>query len=638
MIGATTISEYRKYIEKDAALERRLQPVFVKEPSVPATLDILTAVHPNYEQHHKVKYTTAALASAAELSERYINDRFLPDKALDLLDEAGALVVLQSLEENGDETVEVDTESGNPLVTAETIASVLSEFTGIPLGQLQTKELDRLQQLETDMERRVKGQQRAVRGVARAIRRARSGLRDPQRPVASFLFCGPTGTGKTELCKTLAETYYGSEKDMIRIDMSEYMEKFSASRLTGPPPGYVGYEEGGQLTEAVRRASHSCILLDEIEKAHEDVLNVLLQVMEDGVLTDGKGRTVNFKNCVIVMTSNIGSRRILEFFRSGSNKNSSPAATVTATTTAPPPVNTGQSPSATSVEGEPKPMEPAEILQRMQNNPKVGNLMMKASTDPAIMEAIRTAMSGSPADLQRAAQENPDIATFLEELWGALDNDKTTESSSGLSALRGSLEDTMAQWDETDASSFVQGVANQMDPSHRYNELSDIVKEELEAAMKPELLNRIDDIVVFAPLSKTDLYAIAQRNIGIITGRAREEHAIEVEVDDSLLEKVVEEGSANAEEFGARPMRRAAQRYIEDTLSEAIIGGFIGKNTKATLSLATRDSFAGSDSVRIASAGESFEIAVESASGGIGSKATKQRTTNEIESAQVEMS
>jgi ATP-dependent Clp protease ATP-binding subunit ClpC len=249
LIGATTIAEYRKYIEKDAALERRLQPVMVKETNVEQTISILEAVQSNYAKHHDVKYTPAALHAAAVLSERYITDRFLPDKALDLLDEAGAIA---QLENDGVET---------PVVTEHVIAELISEMSGIPVGKLESSEMDRLRSLDDQLENRIKGQPKACSAVGRAIRRARSGLRDPKRPVASFLFCGPTGTGKTELCKTLAETYYGSEKDMIRIDMSEYMDKHTVSRLTGPPPGYIGYEEGGQLTEAVRRAPHSVVLL-----------------------------------------------------------------------------------------------------------------------------------------------------------------------------------------------------------------------------------------------------------------------------------------------------------------------------------------------------------------------------------------
>jgi ATP-dependent Clp protease ATP-binding subunit ClpC len=236
VIGATTIAEYRKYIEKDAALERRLQPLLVKEPTMEQTLSILQAIAPRYELHHGVNYSMESLNAAVKMSERYITDRFLPDKAIDLLDEAGALVHMKSVTNTND-----DEDSETPQVTEHDVASVLSEWASIPLGKLESGEMDRLRRLEDDLTARVVGQGRAVRAVARAVRRARSGLRDQRRPIASFLFCGPTGTGKTELCKTLAETYFGSEKDMIRIDFSEYMEKHSVSRLTGPPPGYIGY-------------------------------------------------------------------------------------------------------------------------------------------------------------------------------------------------------------------------------------------------------------------------------------------------------------------------------------------------------------------------------------------------------------
>ena len=306
VIGATTISEYRKYIEKDAALERRLQPLMVKEPSIEQTVSILEAISSQYGAHHGVSYSPGSLLAAAKLSERYISDRFLPDKAIDLLDEAGAAVHMT----HSFNTVNMPVPP--PEVTEEDVAAIISRWTNIPVGKLDADESSSLLSLETALTTKVKGQERAIKSIARAVRRARSGLRDAGRPVGSFLFCGSTGVGKTWLAKCLAAQYYGSEKDMIRIDMSEYMEKHTASRLTGPPPGYVGYEEGGQLTEAVRRAPHSVVLLDEIEKAHKDVLNVLLQVMEDGQLTDGKGRTVDFKNVILVMTSNVGSRRILE--------------------------------------------------------------------------------------------------------------------------------------------------------------------------------------------------------------------------------------------------------------------------------------------------------------------------------------
>ncbi|KAL7538981.1 hypothetical protein ACHAWF_006261, partial [Thalassiosira exigua] len=280
VIGATTISEYRKYIEKDAALERRLQPLLVKEPSIDQTVEILEAIADQYGAHHGVRYAREALEAAAKLSERYVTDRFLPDKAIDLLDEAGASVHMEHSFKS------LSTPNPPPEVTEHDVSEIISRWTNIPIGKLDASESATLMTLEDSLTSRVKGQDRAVKSIARAVRRARSGLRDAGRPIASFLFCGPTGVGKTWLAKSLAAQYFGREKDMVRIDMSEYMEKHAASRLTGPPPGYVGYEEGGQLTEAVRRAPHSLVLLDEIEKAHGDVLNVLLQVMEDGVLTD----------------------------------------------------------------------------------------------------------------------------------------------------------------------------------------------------------------------------------------------------------------------------------------------------------------------------------------------------------------
>lgn len=274
VIGATTIAEYRKYIEKDAALERRLQPLLVKEPTVSQTIGILEAIADKYGAHHGVQYTPESIASAAKLSERYINDRFLPDKAIDLLDEAGAVV---HMEIPYDASGKMISSGANlPQVTEHTVADVVSQWSNVPIGKIESEETDRLMALESELTQRVKGQARAVRSVSRAVRRARSGLRDQSRPIASFMFCGPTGVGKTELCKTLAGTYFGSEKDMIRIDMSEYMAKHDVSRLTGPPPGYIGFEEGGQLTNAVRRAPHSVVLLDELEKGHPDVLNILL--------------------------------------------------------------------------------------------------------------------------------------------------------------------------------------------------------------------------------------------------------------------------------------------------------------------------------------------------------------------------
>jgi len=479
LIGATTISEYRKYIEKDAALERRLQPIMVKEPSVSQTLEILKTIAPQYEMHHGVKYSDASLEAAAKLSERYISDRFLPDKAIDLVDEAGALLQMES-------SFDGDTTEADPIVTENTIANVIAEWTSIPIGKIETDETERLILLEEELTNRVKGQARAVRSVSRAVRRSRAGMRDTGRPVASFMFCGPTGVGKTELCKALAQTYYGSEKDMVRIDMSEYMEKHSVSRLTGPPPGYIGYDEGGQLTEAVRRAPHSVVLLDELEKAHGDVLNILLQIMEDGILTDGKGRTVNFKNTVLVMTSNVGSRRIL------------------------------------------------------------------------------------------------DVANKYDDLKaGGVSTDVTSE----------------------------------------YTEMSNVVKEELQNVMRPELLNRIDDIIVFSPLGSEELSSIASLLVNKTIERANEERGITLTVGPRLLGKIIEEGGLNAVQFGARPMRRAVQRLFEDTVSDAIIRGFVKEGDSALVEMDYAPSISfGPTLVSVTRNSDNTSISVEAEddSGGIG--------------------
>ncbi len=294
IIGATTPEEYRRHIEKDAALERRFQPVKIAEPSRGDSLKMLGAVRQSLEKHHGVKISDAALTAAVDLSARYINDRFLPDKAIDLADEAAAHIRV----------------SGGGLVTAEDIAAVVSLWTGIPVANLSADETKRLCNMESILHRRVIGQNEAVTAVSRAIRRGRVGLSDPNRPIGSFLFLGPTGVGKTELCRALAEAVFGESEAMIRLDMSEYMEKHAVSKLIGSPPGYVGYEDGGQLTERVRRKPWSVVLFDEIEKAHEDVWGILLQIMDDGRLTDSAGRVVSFRNTIIVMTSNVGAKSI----------------------------------------------------------------------------------------------------------------------------------------------------------------------------------------------------------------------------------------------------------------------------------------------------------------------------------------
>ncbi|MFE9423885.1 ATP-dependent Clp protease ATP-binding subunit [Kitasatospora sp. NPDC006697] len=352
VVGATTLDEYRKHIEKDAALERRFQPVLVPEPTVDETVQILEGLRDRYEAHHQVRFTDEALDAAATLSDRYVSDRFLPDKAIDLLDQAGARVRLRDLgastegqevkdriaklrreldeavaEEDfaraaefkaglrqaEDELAEVaEQREGVVSVTADDIAEVLSRRTGIPVAQLTETERDRLLKLEDTLHQKVIGQDEAVTAVSQAVRRGRAGMGDPDRPTGSFLFLGPTGVGKTELAKALAELLFGDPERMIRFDMSEFQEKHTVSRLVGSPPGYVGYDEAGQLTEAVRRKPYSVLLFDEVEKAHPDVFNLLLQVLDDGRLTDAQGRTVDFRNTVVIMTSNIGSRRILD--------------------------------------------------------------------------------------------------------------------------------------------------------------------------------------------------------------------------------------------------------------------------------------------------------------------------------------
>ncbi|NYI06392.1 ATP-dependent Clp protease ATP-binding subunit [Allostreptomyces psammosilenae] len=351
VVGATTIDEYRKHVEKDAALERRFQPVLVAEPTVAETVQILEGLRDSYEAHHQVRFTDGALAAAAELSDRYVTNRFLPDKAIDLLDQAGARVGLRALGRGTDAVAaeeriatlrrekeqavaaeeydraaelkagieEVEREAAGLArrreqvagVTAEDIADVVSARTGIPVSQLTENERQRLMRLEDALHERVVGQDEAVTAVARAVRRGRAGLGDPDRPVGSFLFLGPTGVGKTELAKALAGQLFGDEERMVRFDMSEFQERHTVSRLVGSPPGYVGYEEAGQLTEAVRRRPYGVLLFDEVEKAHPDVFNLLLQVLDDGRLTDAQGRTVDFRNTVVIMTSNIGARRIL---------------------------------------------------------------------------------------------------------------------------------------------------------------------------------------------------------------------------------------------------------------------------------------------------------------------------------------
>jgi len=473
-IGATTIDEYRKYIEKDSALERRFQPIMVGEPTAEEAILILLGLRDRYEAHHRVKITDEAIEAAVRLSNRYISDRFLPDKAIDLMDEAASRVRLASfttppdLKSLEDETERLKKEKEaavasqefekaaqirdqehklradlaeqrevwqnkrykeNAMVTPDDIAQIVASWTGIPVKKLAQEESERLLHLEDVLHQRLIGQDDAVTAVSKAVRRARAGLKDPKRPIGSFIFLGPTGVGKTELARTLAEAMFGDEKALIRIDMSEYMEKHSVSRLVGAPPGYVGHEEGGQLTEAVRRKPYGVVLLDEIEKAHPEVFNILLQVLEDGRLTDTKGRTVDFRNTVIIMTSNVGS-------------------------------------------------------------------------------------------------------SFLRK------------EAMGFSAKK--------------------------DEKTEYKTMRGHVMEELKRTFRPEFLNRIDELLVFHTLQEEHLEKITEVLMRQVNARLLE-HGLELVADQSAIKLIAKEG--NDPVFGARPLRRAIQRLIEDALSEKILDG-----------------------------------------------------------------
>lgn len=477
-IGATTLDEYRKHVEKDAALERRFQPVTIGEPTKEEALLILEGLRDKYEAHHKVKITDEAIKSAVDLSDRYIADRFLPDKAIDLVDEAASKVrikiftappdlkkleeELAALEKEKSEAISLQdyeraaelrdkiqnikqqledarknwnekASSKDSVVTEEDIASIVSGWTGIPVTKLAEEESKRLLNLESILHQRVIGQEEAVLAVSKAIRRARVGLKDPKRPVGSFIFLGPTGVGKTELSKALAEALFGDENAVIRVDMSEYMEKHTVSKLIGSPPGYVGYEEGGQLTEKVRRKPYSVILLDEIEKAHPDVFNILLQILDDGRLTDGKGRTVDFKNSVVIMTSNVG-----------------------------------------------------------------------------VSTIRKQAVLG--------------FSTSTNEREGA------------------------------------------------YEKMKENVLEELKKTFRPEFLNRVDEIIVFHQLQEEHLHKIVDLMLNSLLGRIKEMN-INVEVSDSAKAFLVEKGYDQA--YGARPLRRAIQKMVEDQLSEEMLKGEI---------------------------------------------------------------
>ncbi len=471
-IGTATLDEYRKSVEKDPALKRRFKTILVEEPSVEETVKIMKGLRPHYERHHGVKITDEALYQAARLSDRYVTDQFLPDKAIDLIDETAARIKLQSsllpddvrelmsniedLDEQEHEAVaaqdyetaarlrdrkaeleeEIERLSGDQHLagelqaTGKDVAQVVSMWTGIPIGHVQEEETTRLVHMESNIHDRLVGQDDAVQAISRSIRRAYAGVKNPRRPVGVFMFLGPTGVGKTELSKTLAEFLFGDEDALIRVDMSEYMERFSVSRLTGAPPGYVGYEEAGELTEKVRHRPYSVILFDEIEKAHRDVFNILLQVMEDGILTDSQGRHVDFRNAVLIMTSNVGSEMITD---------------------------------------------------------------------------------------------------------------------------RGTL-----------------GFSDDaVDSEESYKEMKDRVIGEVRKVFRPEFLNRLDDIIVFHQLTREQVLEIANLMINELKERLQEEHGITLTLDDSANELLIEQGYDS--KYGARPMRRAIERLMENPISELIL-------------------------------------------------------------------
>lgn len=485
-IGTTTLDEYRKHIEKDAALERRFQPVIIEPPSVEETIEIIKGLRQKYEDHHRLIISDESIEAAARLSDRYIFDRYLPDKAIDLIDEASSKVRLKAstlppegkelenqlirVSRNKEEAIrnqefekasqlrdeenelrekireiqeswKKEQEKNRPVVTEDEIASIVASWTGIPVGDLTQGETEKLRNMENILHQRLIGQDQAVTAVSKAIRRARAGLKNPERPIGSFIFCGPTGVGKTELAKALADFFFGSAENIVRIDMSEYMEKHTVSKLIGSPPGYVGYGEGGQLTEAVRRKPYSVVLFDEIEKAHPDVFNIMLQMLDDGHMTDSKGRRVSFKNTIIIMTSNVGAQKM------------------------------------------------------------------------------------------------------------------TGDSSIG----------------------FFSAGNEQEEEEHRYKRMKDAVMEELKRAFRPEFLNRLDDIVIFKHLTRTDMRRIVDIMIKDLESRLKE-RGMTIELTDDLKDKVSTQGYKRA--YGARPMKRSIQKLLEDPISDALLSQEISDGDK----------------------------------------------------------
>ena len=555
-IGATTIEEYRKHIEKDAALERRFQPVTVPEPTIEETIEILRGLRSRYERHHFLKYTDKSLVAAAKYSSQFIADRFLPDKAIDLLDEAGARVRLLGCElsnvvkEHATELrdilldkddairandfeeaticlgMEVEMrrimsglmtrENGkrtryNPIVQESDIADIVAAWTGIPVTKVAPDEKDRLVNIETVLHEKVIGQNIAVSAIAKAIRRARVGLKNPNRPIASFIFSGPTGVGKTELTKVLADYFFGSVESMIRIDMSEFMERHSVAKLIGSPPGYVGFSEGGLLTEEIRRKPYSVVLFDEAEKAHPDIFNILLQILEDGRLTDAQGRLIDFRNTLLILTSNIGSANIV-----------------------------ADSQIADDDPERSEKLEKARIARKEKEKAELAKIQKekKIAKEKARRERIKEAIKNGaiPAD-------DPDAAEIY-----ALGFDYIDSLDRQLLEYEGIVEE------------------EPMDPE--YARIYKSVNEALKGFFRPEFLNRLDEIIVFKPLTLEDVGKIALIMLTQLSERV-EEQGYTIEVDDLAKNVLINEGFDPV--YGARPLRRAIMNLLEDRLAELFL-------------------------------------------------------------------
>lgn len=515
IIGTTTIAEYRKNFEKDRAFERRFQQIMCNEPTEEVAIEMIKILQPKYEKFHSVTYSPESIESAVHLSKRYIGERFLPDKAIDLMDEAAAQTKLSQAQGKRHDNV----------IKPEDIEQVVSRWTGVPITKLTEKESEKLLHLEDLIHKNFINHERAVKAVAEAVRRGRIGLANANRPIASFIFLGPTGTGKTELAKCLAEIMFGKKDAMIRLDMSEYMEKHEVAKLVGAPPGYVGYEEGGQLTEAVRTKPYSIVLFDEIEKAHPDVFNIMLQLLEDGRLTDNKGNTISFKNTVIICTSNIGSEMIRE---------------------------TLQGAGATPVIIQPTdPNQPVTQVPVDPNNPQAQNAN-PAAQPPFDPNAPQTQTpAGNPVDPNQQAIQS-------------LINSQNQQANQQVTTTP--VVAAPAQTGGTDS----QSIVNDPGASANYKKLSSMLMEQLTKHFRPELINRFDEVVVFEPLTRENMELIAKLNIDA-TKKLLKEQKVDLQISASALAQLAKEGYDPA--YGARPLRRLIQRSIENPIAIYLIDG-----------------------------------------------------------------